>query len=229
MIASDHVASVVGVELNRDAVRDAIGNAKANGIKNVRFVCDDAGKFMVKLAAAAQKDADIKVPDVVLMDPPRSGSDEAFLKSLVKMGPETVVYVSCNPVTLERDVKWLEKNGYKAKGVWPVDMFPFTVHVETVCLLSRKAPDAVIKVNLDMSELDVTSAESKATYKEIAEFVKNKYGLNVSNLYIAQVKQEFGIIERINYNVGEGKARVPKCPQEKKDAIIDALKYYQMI
>lgn len=101
--------------------------------------------------------------------------------------------------------------------------------VETVCLLSRKAPDAVIKVNLDMSELDVTSAESKATYKEIAEFVKNKYGLNVSNLYIAQVKQEFGIIERINYNVGEGKARVPKCPQEKKDAIIDALKYYQMI
>ena len=229
MIASDHVASVVGVELNRDAVRDAIGNAKAIGIKNVRFVCDDAGKFMVKLAAAAQKDADIKVPDVVLMDPPRSGSDEAFLKSLVKMGPETVVYVSCNPVTLERDVKWLEKNGYKAKGVWPVDMFPFTVHVETVCLLSRKAPDAVIKVNLDMSELDVTSAESKATYKEIAEFVKNKYGLNVSNLYIAQVKQEFGIIERINYNVGEGKARVPKCPQEKKDAIIDALKYYQMI
>ena len=138
MIASDHVASVVGVELNRDAVRDAIGNAKANGIKNVRFVCDDAGKFMVKLAAAAQKDADIKVPDVVLMDPPRSGSDEAFLKSLVKMGPETVVYVSCNPVTLERDVKWLEKNGYKAKGVWPVDMFPFTVHVESICLLSRK-------------------------------------------------------------------------------------------
>ena len=137
MIASDHVASVVGVELNRDAVRDAIGNAKANGIKNVRFVCDDAGKFMVKLAAAAQKDADIKVPDVVLMDPPRSGSDEAFLKSLVKMGPETVVYVSCNPVTLERDVKWLEKNGYKAKGVWPVDMFPFTVHVESICLLSR--------------------------------------------------------------------------------------------
>lgn len=106
---------------------------------------------------------------------------------------------------------------------------PIPTHVETVCLLSRKAPDAVIKVNLDMSELDVTSAESKATYKEIAEFVKNKYGLNVSNLYIAQVKQEFGIIERINYNVGEGKARVPKCPQEKKDAIIDALKYYQMI
>lgn len=139
MIASDYVESVVGVELNRDAVRDAIGNAKANGIKNIRFICEDAGKFMVKLAAAAQKDEGIKVPDVVLMDPPRSGSDEAFLNSLVKMGPKTVVYVSCNPVTLERDVKWLEKKGYKARGVWPVDMFPFTEHVETVCLLSRKA------------------------------------------------------------------------------------------
>lgn len=138
MIASDYVESVVGVELNRDAVRDAIGNAKANGIKNIRFICEDAGKFMVKLAEAAQKDEGIKVPDVVLMDPPRSGSDEAFLNSLVKMGPKTVVYVSCNPVTLERDVKWLEKKGYKARGVWPVDMFPFTVHVESICLLSRK-------------------------------------------------------------------------------------------
>ena len=92
---------------------------------------------MVKLAAAAQKDEGIKVPDVVLMDPPRSGSDEAFLNSLVKMGPKTVVYVSCNPVTLERDVKWLEKKGYKARGVWPVDMFPFTEHVECVVLMSK--------------------------------------------------------------------------------------------
>ena len=134
--ASDYVESVVGVELNRDAVRDAIGNAKANNIKNVRFVCDDAGKFMVKLAAAARWDKNVRLPDVVLMDPPRSGSDEAFLSSLVQMGPKTVVYVSCNPVTLERDVKWLEKKGYKAKGVWPVDMFPFTEHTEVVCCLS---------------------------------------------------------------------------------------------
>ena len=137
MIASDYVDSVTGVELNRDAVRDAIGNAKANQIKNVRFVCDDAGKFMVKMAAAAKADASVSLPDVVLMDPPRSGSDEAFLSSLVKMGPKKVVYVSCNPETLERDVRWLEKHGYKAKGVWPVDMFPFTEHVECVCLLSR--------------------------------------------------------------------------------------------
>ena len=137
MIASDYVDSVIGVELNRDAVRDAIGNAKANQIKNVRFVCDDAGKFMVKMAATAKADASVRLPDVVLMDPPRSGSDEAFLSSLVKMGPKKVVYVSCNPETLERDVRWLGKHGYKAKGVWPVDMFPFTEHVECVCLLSQ--------------------------------------------------------------------------------------------
>lgn len=104
-----------------------------------------------------------------------------------------------------------------------------STHVETVILLSRKAPDAEIKVRLDMSELDITSAESKATYKEIQEYVKNKYGLHVTNLYIAQVKREFGIIERENYNTGEGKAKVPQVTAEKREAIIDALKYFQMI
>lgn len=115
-----------------------------------------------------------------------------------------------------------------AKGVG-VDMFPFTEHVETVILLSRKAPDAEIKVRLDMSELDITRAESKATYKEIQEYVKNKYDLHVTNLYIAQVKREFGIIERENYNTGEGKAKVPQVTPEKREAIIDALRYFQMI
>lgn len=108
-------------------------------------------------------------------------------------------------------------------------MFPHSGHVETVILLSRKAPDAEIKVRLDMSELDITSAESKATYKEIQEYVKNKYDLHVTNLYIAQVKREFGIIERENYNTGEGKAKVPQVTPEKREAIIDALKYFQMI
>lgn len=104
-----------------------------------------------------------------------------------------------------------------------------STHVETVILLSRKAPDAEIKVRLDMSELDITSAESKATYKEIQEYVQNKYDLHVTNLYIAQVKREFGIIERENYNTGEGKAKVPQVTAEKREAIIDALKYFQMI
>ena len=102
-------------------------------------------------------------------------------------------------------------------------------HIETVILLSRKTPDAIIEIDLEMSELDLTRVESKATYKEIEEYVQNKYGLHVTNLYIAQVKREFGIIERINYNVGEGKNRVPKVTPEKREAIIDALKYFQMI
>lgn len=106
---------------------------------------------------------------------------------------------------------------------------PIYIHVETCVLLSRKAPDAEIKVRLDMSELDITSAESKATYKEIQEYVKNKYDLHVTNLYIAQVKREFGIIERENYNTGEGKAKVPQVTPEKREAIIDALRYFQMI
>ena len=106
---------------------------------------------------------------------------------------------------------------------------PIYIHVETCVLLSRKAPDAEIKVRLDMSELDITSAESKATYKEIQEYVKNKYSLHVTNLYIAQVKREFGIIERENYNTGEGKAKVPQVTAEKRESIIDALRYFQMI
>lgn len=140
MVASDHVDTVIGVELNRDAVRDAIGNAKGNKVNNIRFVCDDAGKFMVDMAARAKADRSVKLPDVVIMDPPRSGSDKAFLSSVIKMGPEKVVYISCNPETLARDVKWLEQNGYKAKGAWPVDMFPWTNHCECVTLLVKEHP-----------------------------------------------------------------------------------------
>lgn len=137
MIASDHVDAVIGVELNKDAVRDAIGNAKGNKVNNIRFVAGDAGQFMVGMSAEAKRDKSIRLPDVVLMDPPRAGSDKAFLSSMVKMGPEKVVYVSCNPETLARDVDWLEKNGYKAQGVWPVDMFPHTEHCEAVTLLTK--------------------------------------------------------------------------------------------
>ncbi len=131
MIASKQAGEVIGVELNKDAIKDAINNAKANGVKNMSFVCDDAGKFMVDMAAKGES------ADVVIMDPPRAGSDEAFLSSVIKLGPAKVVYVSCNPETLERDVAYLEKKGYEAKSVWPVDMFPFSGHVETIVALHR--------------------------------------------------------------------------------------------
>lgn len=240
MVASDYVDSVVGVELNRDAVRDAIGNAKVNDIKNIRFVCDDAGKFMVKLAAAAQRDKSVRLPDVVLMDPPRSGSDEAFLSALVKMGPKTVVYVSCNPVTLERDVKWLEKKGYKAKGVWPVDMFPFTEHVETIVLLSHKSPDSHINVKVEFGEGEgkiplAAIAERakkyqpkpKITYKMIQEYVEKKYGFKVHTAYVAEVKRNLGLTMYDAPNaVEELKQPRKHPPKEKVEAIKDALKYF---
>ena len=132
LIMSGKVKNVIGVELNNDAVKDAIKNAKMNNIKNAYFYNDDAGEFMVKLAEEGKK------IDVVIMDPPRAGSDEKFLSSLVKLSPEKVVYVSCNPQTQERDLRYMIKNGYKVMEIQPVDMFPQTVHVECVVLIEKE-------------------------------------------------------------------------------------------
>ena len=134
LIASKQAGRVIGVELNEDAVRDAVQNAKRNAIKNVQFYCNDAGKFMVNMAARGEK------ADVVIMDPPRSGSTEEFINSVAHMGPKKVVYVSCGPETLARDLKLFKAKGYQAKEAWPVDMFAATEHVETICLLSKKCP-----------------------------------------------------------------------------------------
>ena len=132
LIASRGAGQVIGVELNRDAVRDAVANAKRNQVKNVSFYCADAGKFMVDMAADGVK------ADVVFMDPPRSGSDVTFLDCLAKMAPKRVVYISCEPESLARDLKYLKKKGYQAEGAWPVDIFGWTGCVETVVMLSRK-------------------------------------------------------------------------------------------
>lgn len=132
IIASKSAKEVLGVELNRDAIRDAITNAKRNDIKNIRFINDDAGKYMVSLA---EKNESV---DVVIMDPPRSGSDEAFLSSVVKLAPKRVVYVSCGPDTLARDLQYLTKKGYKMEEATPVDMFPMTNHCEVVVSLSKQ-------------------------------------------------------------------------------------------
>ncbi|MDD3339787.1 MAG: 23S rRNA (uracil(1939)-C(5))-methyltransferase RlmD [Lachnospiraceae bacterium] len=131
IIAAPHAKEVISVELNRDAVRDAVQNAKKNEIKNISFYQADAGKFMTQMAQQGEH------VDVVLMDPPRAGSDEAFMASVVKLSPNRVVYISCNPETLARDLQYFDKHGYKAKEAWPVDMFPFCWDVETVCLLSK--------------------------------------------------------------------------------------------
>ena len=224
LTAADHAKQVVGVELNRDAVQDALGNARHNGVKNARFFAADATRWIGEAAAAGEK------ADVIFMDPPREGSTPEFLASVARMAPKRVVYVSCNPVTLARDLATLTKLGYKAEGFTPVDMFPHTEHIETVCALSKLDVYQKITVDLKMDELDVTAAETKATYEEIREYVKEHTGLNVSNLYIAQVKQKCGIKERENYN--KQKSENPKqlkCPPEKERAIREALKHFKMI
>ena len=170
--------------------------------------------------------------DVIVVDPPRKGCDEDCLATMLQMAPERIVYVSCDSATLARDLKYLCQGGYEIKRIRPVDMFPMTVHVETVCLLSKlHEAKHHVNVRLDMDELDLTSAESKATYEEIKKYVAEHYdGMKVSNLYIAQVKAKYGIIERENYNKAKSDdARQPQCPKEKETAIEVALKYFQMI
>ena len=224
LTAADHAKQVVGVEVNREAVHDAIGNAKHNGVKNARFFAADATRWIGEAAAAGER------ADVIFMDPPREGSTPQFIESVARMAPKRVVYVSCNPVTLARDLELLTRKGYKVESSTPVDMFPHSEHIETVCALSKLDIHQKITVDLKMDELDVTAAETKAPYEEIREYVKEHTGLNVSDLYIAQVKQKCGIKERQNYN--KPKAENPKrlkCPAEKERAIREALKYFKMI
>lgn len=224
LTAADHAKQVVGVEVNREAVHDAIGNAKHNGVKNARFFAADATRWIGEAAAAGER------ADVIFMDPPREGSTPQFIESVARMAPKRVVYVSCNPVTLARDLELLTRKGYKVESSTPVDMFPHSEHIETVCALSKLDIHQKITVDLKMDELDVTAAETKASYEEIREYVKEHTGLNVSDLYIAQVKQKYGIKERQNYN--KPKAENPKrlkCPAEKERAIREALKYFKMI
>ena len=216
---------VYGVEIIPDAIEDARRNASLNGFTNTEFY---VGKAEEVLPEKYEKEG-VRA-DVIVVDPPRKGCDETLLSTMVKMQPERIVYVSCDSATLARDLRYLCDNGYELKRVCPADMFPQTVHVETVCLLSKLNVKHHIEVEITMDELDLTAAESKATYDEIKAYVLEKFGFKVSQLYIAQIKRKCGIIERKNYNQSKKEdAKVPKCPPEKEAAIMDALKHFQMI
>ena len=166
----------------------------------------------------------------LVLDPPRVGVDKAAIDAIAASGIGRIAYVSCNPATLARDCKLLCAGGYVINSVQPVDMFPETEHVETVCLLSKLNAKQHIEINLDMDELDLTDAEKKATYQEIKDYVLEHSGLKVSSLYIAQVKQKCGIIERKNCNKPKSEdAKQLQCPPDKEKAITEALKYFGMI
>ena len=218
---------LIGVEIVPEAIESAKANAARMGeavATKSRFFCADAGQAATQLAAEGLH------PDIVMLDPPRKGCDEATLSAVVRMAPRRVVYVSCNPATAARDAAWLEQNGYHAEKVQPVDLFPRTKHVEAVLLLTKLNVERHIEVDVSMDELDVTAAESKATYDEIKAYVLEKYGLKVSSLYISQVKRKCGLDVGQNYNLPKKEdAKVPQCPPEKEAAIMEALKHFQML
>ena len=225
IVAAKKAKQVIGVEVNRDAVHDAIANAKLNDTKNIRFYCADAGEFMVDMASSGER------ADVVFMDPPRAGSDKAFLSSVVTLSPKKIVYISCNPETQARDISFLIRNGYKVKKIQPVDMFPHTAHVETVALLVRNiSTKKHVGIEVRPEEPELGSLKTHGTYEEIKSYVLHKHGLKVSTLNISQVKRKCGIEVGKNYNLPKNeKSRQPQCPENKERAIVEALEHFKMI
>ena len=213
------------MEIVPPAIEDAKRNAKLNGITNAEFFVGKAEEVLPEKYEQEGIQA-----DVIVVDPPRKGCDEAVLQTMLKMQPEKIVYVSCDSATLARDLKILCEKEYQLEKVAVCDMFPQGVHVETVVLLSKLNAKQHIEVELNLDELDLTAAESKATYDEIKTYVLEKYGLKVSSLYISQVKRKYGLDVGQNYNLSKKEdTKVPQCPPEKEAAIMDALKHFQMI
>ncbi len=224
LFLAQRAKQVYGVEIVPEAIEDARRNAKLNGIENAEFYLGKSEEVLPKKLAEENVKA-----DVIVVDPPRKGCEEALLKAILEMGVPKVVYVSCDSATLARDLRYLCDGGYEVERVRGVDMFGNSGHVETVVLLSKLKSAKSIEVKIELDEMDLTIAESKATYDKIKQYVLDKTGLKVSQLYIAQVKRKHGLIERINYNVGDGKAKVPQVPLEKEEAIEDALRHFKMI
>ena len=212
---------VIGVEIVEEAVEAAKENAKMNGISNCEFL---AGDVLRVLNSISEK------PDFIVLDPPRDGIHPKALEQIIRYGVEQMIYISCKPTSLARDLEILQERGYMAERICCVDMFPATANVETVVQLSQQKPDDVIEVELDLDELDITASEKKATYQEIKQYILEKYGFKVSTLYVAQVKQKCGLDMRLNYNLPKSEnVKQPKCPKDKEDAIMDALKHFKMI
>ncbi len=224
LLLAQKAKKVIGIEIVPEAIQNANENAARNGIANAEFHVGATEELLPKLVANGLR------PDVIVLDPPRKGCDPAVLQAIIAAAPKRVVYVSCGAPTLARDAKLLAEGGYAAERVQCVDMFCWTGAVETVMSLVQQNPDDIVKVGIDVDELAVTKAESKATYGEIQARVKEQTGLNVTPLYIAQVKRKHGIIERECYNKAKSEsAKMLICPPDKEKAIEDALRFFGMI
>ena len=223
---AEHAKTAIGVEIVPEAIENAKRNALRNGMENTEFFCADAGQAAQRLAKRGI--------DVLVVDPPRKGLDATARDAILKMQPPKVVYVSCDPATLARDVAELCGAGYTLEKAQAFDLFPRTFHVETVCLLGR---EIVNDKNVEYAHVDyepkdaeyLKSAKGSASYREIKEWIKEQHDVSVSNLYIAQVKDKLGFEKRENYNKGADGHRVPNCPTEKEKLILEAFKHFRMI
>ena len=217
---------VMGVEVIPQAVEDAKDNARRNGIENAEFFCGDAGQAALELEKNGVR------PDVVVVDPPRKGLNADTIEALSRMAPRRIVYVSCDPATLARDVALLKERGYTLQSATAADLFPRCAHVETVVLLSKGEIDSKnIRVEFSLEDMDMSEFQDGAIYPQIKAYVLEHTGLKVSSLYISQVKRKCGLEVGKNYNLpkSEDARQAPTCPQEKEDAIREALQYFGMI
>lgn len=214
---------VMGVEVVPQAIEDARDNARRNGIENAEFFCADAGAAALELEQKGIR------PDIITVDPPRKGLNSDAIEAIDRMNPKRLVYISCDPATLARDTALLKERGFRLEKTIAADLFPRCSHVETVCLLVLRNPVTHINIDVDVEEM-VQDKRGMATYGQIKDYVLEHSGLKVSSLYIAQVKQKHGIIERENYNKPKSEdARQPQCPLEKERAITEALKHFGML
>ena len=214
--------SVVGVEIVPQAIADARENAARNGVENVRFLCADAGQAAEKLAREGFR------PQVIVVDPPRKGLDEAAVRAVCAMAPRRIVYVSCDCASLARDAKMLQQAGrYRPLQVRAFDMFPRTANVETVVLLSRETNPLTVEVRM---EVETGEVKEHPTYKRIQEYVQEKYGFKVHTAYIAEVKRMVGLdMHKAPNAVEQRKHEYHPCPPEKVEAIKDALRHFGLI
>ncbi|NLM05381.1 MAG: 23S rRNA (uracil(1939)-C(5))-methyltransferase RlmD [Tissierellia bacterium] len=224
LLAADRVNRVIGIEIVSSATEDAKENARKNGIDNATFFTGDV-KVIFENNFQEYK------ANKIIVDPPRNGVEKEVLEKIGKSKIESLVYVSCNPQTLARDVKYLMENGFKLEEVVGVDLFPRTGHTETVVLLSKGEVDSKkIRVEFSLEDMDMSEFQDGATYTQIKDYVLEHSGLKVSNLYISQIKRKCGIEVGKNYNLPKSEdSRQPMCPPEKEKAIREAFKYFGMI
>ena len=242
LFLSGKASKVYGVEVVPQAIEDAKQNAANNGITNAEFFVGKAEEVLPEFygrkdavshsaGSAEQGREGMLHPDVIVVDPPRKGCDEMCLDTMLKMSPDRIVYVSCDSATLARDLRILCDGGYELKRIRPVDMFPQTVHVETVVLLSKGMVDRrKVKVDFSLEDMDLAEFKGKATYEQIKAYVLEQTGLKVSSLYIAQIKKKCGLDVGENFNLQKSEnARQPQCTPGKEEAIMQAFKHFGMI